>query len=354
MKKHNFSAGPSILPISVFEQASQAVIEFENTGLSILEISHRSKEFISVLERAKANVLELSGLTGKGYQVLFLQGGASMQFLMTAYNLLQNKAAYIDTGVWAHNALKEAQLIGNIDVIASSKDNGYRNIPKQIEIKEDYDYLHFTTNNTIYGTQFHSIPDVNIPLIADMSSDIFSREMSFEKFSLIYAGAQKNIGIAGATLVIIREDILGKVSRVIPTLLDYQVHIKNESMANTPSTYAIYVSYLTMEWLKNQGGCKSIEVQNKEKAELLYNEIDRNPLFEGYANKEDRSMMNAVFTLTDEKLTERFDNFWKEAGISGLKGHRTTGGYRASIYNAMPLESVKLLVKVMQDFEKLQ
>ena len=271
MKKHNFSAGPSILPISVFEQASQAVIEFENTGLSILEISHRSKEFISVLERAKANVLELSGLTGKGYQVLFLQGGASMQFLMTAYNLLQNKAAYIDTGVWAHNALKEAQLIGNIDVIASSRDNGYRNIPKQIEIKENYDYLHFTTNNTIYGTQFHSIPDVNVPLIADMSSDIFSREMSFEKFSLIYAGAQKNIGIAGATLVIIREDILGKVSRVIPTLLDYQVHIKNESMSNTPSTYAIYVSYLTMEWLKNQGGCKSIEVQNKEKAELLYN-----------------------------------------------------------------------------------
>ena len=187
-----------------------------------------------------------------------------------------------------------------------------------------------------------------------MSSDIFSREISFEKFSLIYAGAQKNIGIAGATLVIIREDILGKVSRVIPTLLDYQVHIKNESMSNTPSTYAIYVSYLTMEWLKNQGGCKNIEVQNKEKAELLYNEIDRNPLFEGYANKEDRSMMNAVFTLTDEKLTERFDNFWKEAGISGLKGHRTTGGYRASIYNAMPLESVKLLVKVMQDFEKLQ
>ncbi|MDO4880124.1 MAG: 3-phosphoserine/phosphohydroxythreonine transaminase [Capnocytophaga sp.] len=354
MKKHNFSAGPSILPAVVFEKASQAVLEFENTGLSILEISHRSKDFISVLERAKANVLELSGLKDKGYQVLFLHGGASMQFLMTAYNLLQNKAAYIDTGTWANKALKEAQLIGNVDVIASSKDNGYKNIPKNISVSDTYDYLHITTNNTIYGTQYQYIPETNIPLVADMSSDIFSREIPFEKFGLIYAGAQKNIGVSGTTLVIVREDILGKVTRKIPTLLDYQVHIKNESLANTPSTYAIYISYLTMEWIKEQGGCKGIEVKNKEKAEILYNEIDRNPLFKGYTDKEDRSMMNAVFTLADEKLTDQFDNLWKEAGISGIKGHRSIGGYRASIYNAMPLESVKLLVEVMQNFEKLQ
>lgn len=350
MKKHNFSAGPSILPACVFEKASQAVLDFEGTGLSILEISHRSKEFLSVMQQARELALELAGLTGKGYQALFLQGGASMQFLMVALNLLQTKGAYADTGTWANKALKEAQKIGNIEVVASSKENGYRNIPENISA-QNADYLHITTNNTIYGTQYQYVPQVEIPLVADMSSDIFSREFPYEKFALIYAGAQKNLGPSGTTLVIVREDILGKVSRNIPSMLDYQLHIKNDSMANTPATFAVYTSLLTMQWLKSQGGMAQIQKINQEKARILYEEIDRNSLFKGYADVKDRSQMNAVFNLIDEDLTQLFDDFWKKEGISGLKGHRSVGGYRASIYNAMPLQSVELLVEVMKDFE---
>lgn len=352
MKKHNFSAGPSILPAEVFEKASQSILDFENTGLSILEISHRSKEFLDVMQQARALALELTQLTSKGYQSLFLQGGASMQFLMTAYNLLQNKGAYVDTGTWSHKALVEAQKIGNVEVVASSKENGYRNIPTHITAPQDADYLHITTNNTIYGTQYKYIPEVSVPLIADMSSDIFSRQIPYDKFALIYAGAQKNLGPAGITLVIVREDILGKVFRIIPTMLDYQEYIKNDSMTNTPTTFAIYVSLLTMQWLKAKGGIGEIEKINTEKAHILYQEIDRNPLFKGYAHPQDRSFMNVVFNLVDESLTDRFDNFWKKSGISGLKGHRSVGGYRASIYNAMPLQSVQYLVEVMKDFEK--
>ena len=352
MKKHNFSAGPSILPPEVFEKASQAVLDFENTGLSILEISHRSKEFLQIIEQARTLALELAGLSNKGYKALFLQGGASMQFLMVAYNLLQNKGAYVDTGTWAHKALIEAQKIGNIEVVASSKENGYCYIPTNITTPQEADYLHITTNNTIYGTQYKYIPEVSVPLIADMSSDIFSRQIPYEKFALIYAGAQKNLGPAGTTLVIVREDILGKVSRLIPTMLDYQVHIKNESMANTPTTFAIYVSFLTMQWIKAKGGISEIEKINTEKARILYEEIDRNTLFKGYAQPQDRSFMNAVFNLVDERLTDRFDNFCKDTQISGIKGHRSVGGYRASIYNAMPLQSVQLLVEVMREFEK--
>ena len=346
MKKHNFSAGPSILPAEVFEKTSQAVIELENTGLSILEISHRSKEFIAIMERARALVLELTGLTGKGYQALFLQGGASLHFYASALNLLERKGAYIDSGTWSHKALVEAQFVGATEVIASSKENGYRNIPKEYVLPKDADYLHITTNNTIYGTEYFEYPKVSVPLVADMSSDIFSKEMPFEDFGLIYAGAQKNIGAAGTTLVIVREDILGKVSHKIPTHLNYQVHIKNESMTNTPPTIAVYTCLLTMEWLKKQGGIKTIEAKNKEKARIL------NPLFKGYADVKDRSRMNVVFNLVDESLTDRFNALWAEANISGVKGHRSVGGYRASIYNALPIESVQLLIEVMQHFEK--
>lgn len=351
MKKHNFSAGPSILPQSVFEKVSQSVLDYEGTGLSILEISHRSKEFINILEEARALVLELAGLTGKGYQALFLHGGASMQFLMVAMNLLKNKGAYVDTGTWANKALQEAQKIGEIEVVASSKNENYTYIPKNIKVSPDADYLHITTNNTIYGVQYHFVPEVNVPLVADMSSDIFCREFPFEKFDLIYAGAQKNIGPSGTTLVIVKEEILGKVARNLPTLLDYKKHIQADSMANTPTTFAIYTSLLSLRWIKEQGGITQIEKVNREKARILYQEIDRNSLLKPHANVEDRSLMNVVFTLVDENLTQTFDDFWKSKNISGIKGHQSIGGYRASIYNAMPLESVQHLVNVLQEFE---
>ena len=351
MKVHNFSAGPAILPASVLEKASEALLNFDNTGLSVAEVSHRGAQFVKVIERARALALELAGLDNS-YEALYLQGGASMQFLMVPYNLLENKAAYIDTGTWANKAQKEAALFGEVQVIASSKEQGYKSIPKNVVVPTDIDYLHITTNNTIYGTEFHSIPKSAAPIVADMSSDIFSKEMPFEDFGLIYAGAQKNIGAAGTTLIIVREDILGKVSHKIPTHLDYQVHIKNESMTNTPPTFAVYTCLLTMEWLKKQGGVAAIEVKNKEKARLLYEEVDRNPLFKGYADVKDRSRMNVVFNLVDESLSDRFNALWAEAGISGIKGHRSVGGYRASIYNALPIESVQLLIEVMQHFEK--
>ena len=351
MKKHNFSAGPSILAPEVFQKASQALLDFEGTGLSVIEVSHRSPEFVRVVERARALALEIAGLDDS-YTTLFLQGGASMQFLMVPYNLLETKAAYIDTGTWANKAQKEAALFGNTEVIASSKADGYKYIPKNVTVPTDANYLHITTNNTIYGTEFHSLPQTDIPLVADMSSDIFSRPLDYKQFSLIYAGSQKNLGASGSTLVIVKKDILGKVSRKLPSMMDYQLHIKNDSMFNTPSTFAVYVNLLVLEWIQAQGGLQALGKRNQAKADLLYGEIDRNPLVVGYANKEDRSLMNVVFNLTDESTKERFDTLCKEANISGIKGHRSVGGYRASIYNALPLESVQVLVDVLKEFER--
>lgn len=354
MKKHNYSAGPCILPQEVFEKSAQAVLNFNNSGLSILEISHRSKDFVAVMDEARALALELLGLQGKGYQALFLQGGASMEFLRVPYNLLKEngKASYLDTGTWASGAIKEAKAFGETVVVASSKGENYTHIPKNYEIPADADYFHCTSNNTIFGTQIKEFPNVNIPVVCDMSSDIFSRQLDFSKFDLIYAGAQKNMGPAGVTLVVVKEEILGKTGRTIPSILDYEKHIKAESMYNTPAVFAVYTSLLTMQWLKNQGGIPAIEKINDAKAKLLYTEIDRNPLFRGTAVAEDRSNMNATFLLNNESHAEAFDKMWKEAGISGLPGHRSVGGYRASMYNALPLESVQVLVDVMREFEK--
>ena len=353
MKKHNYSAGPCILPQEVFEKASQAVLNFNNSGLSILEISHRSKDFVAVMEEARTLALELLGLENKGYQALFLQGGASMEFLRIPFNLLKEngKASYLDSGTWASGAIKEAKAFGETVVVASSKEENYNHIPKNFEIPTDADYFHCTSNNTIFGTQIKSLPETNVPVVCDMSSDIFSRQLDFSKFDLIYAGAQKNMGPAGVTLVVVKEELLGKTGRAIPSILDYEKHIKAESMYNTPPVFAVYTSLLTMQWLKNLGGISAIEKINNTKAELLYAEIDRNPLFKGSASIEDRSNMNATFLLNDASHSETFDKMWKEAGISGLPGHRSVGGYRASMYNALPLESVQVLVDVMKELE---
>ena len=351
MIRHNFSAGPSILNREVIEKASQAVLNFDN-GLSLLEISHRSKAFVDVMENARSLALELLGLEGKGYKALFLQGGASTQFMMVALNLLEKRAGYLNTGTWSNNAIKEARIFDDIYEVASSKEANYNYVPKGYEIPEDYDYFHCTSNNTIFGTQLKEFPDSPIPMVCDMSSDIFSRSLDFTKFDLIYAGAQKNLGPAGTTLVVIKEDILGKVSRKIPSIMDYKVHIEKSSMYNTPPVFAVYVSMLTLEWLKSLGGIKAIEKENEKKARLIYSEIDLNPLFKGFAVKEDRSIMNATFTLANEDLKETFEAMAKEAGISGINGHRSVGGYRASMYNAMPLESVATLVEVMSELER--
>jgi phosphoserine aminotransferase len=348
MKKHNFSAGPCILPQEVLQKASEAILNFNDDDLSLIEISHRSKSFVGVMEKARSLALELLGLENKGYQAVFLHGGASLEFLMVAYNLLNKKAAYLNTGTWSDNAIKEAKAFGEVVEVGSSRDKGFTYIPKGYSIPEDADYFHCTSNNTIFGTQMKSLPETNVPLVCDMSSDIFSRQLDFEKFDLIYAGAQKNMGPAGTTLVIIKEDILGKVERHIPSMLNYQMHIDRESMFNTPSVFAVYVSMLTLQWLKDLGGIPFIEEVNNKKAKLLYNEIDANPLFKGVVAKEDRSTMNATFVLTDASLTAKFDTMCKEAGINGLNGHRSVGGYRASMYNALPLYSVQVLVDVMQ------
>ena len=354
MKKHNYSAGPCILPQEVFEKSAQAILDFNNSGLSILEISHRSKDFVAVMDEARALVLELLGLEGKGYEVLFLGGGASMQFLMVPYNLMKvnGKAAYLDTGTWASGAIKEAKLFGETVLVASSKAENYNHIPKGYTIPSDVDYFHCTSNNTIFGTQMKSFPEVNVPLVCDMSSDIFSRVLDFSKFDLIYAGAQKNMGPAGATLVVVKTEILGKTGRTIPSMLDYQQHVSKESMYNTPPVFPVYASLLTLQWLKKMGGIAAIEKINEAKANLLYTEIDRNPLFKGTAAKEDRSNMNVTFLLENEAHQEKFDTMWKATGISGLAGHRSVGGYRASMYNALPIESVQVLVDVMQELEK--
>lgn len=353
MKKHNFSAGPAILPQSVLQKASEAVLNFNNLDLSLIEISHRSKDFVEVMERARSLSFELLELEGKGYKALFLQGGASMQFLMIAYNFLEKKAAYLNTGKWSSNAIKEAKLFGEVDVIATSENEGFNFIPKNYNIPTDIDYFHCTSNNTIYGTQMRSFPKTDIPMICDMSSDIFSRKLDFSKFGVIYAGAQKNMGPAGTALVIIKEELLGKVSRTIPTMMDYQIHINKDSMFNTPSVFAVYTSMLTLDWLKSKGGIATVEKENEKKAQLLYSEIDRNPLFEAYVqNSEDRSFMNVTFNLKNDDLKATFDSHCEAAGISGIKGHRSVGGYRASIYNAMPIESVETLVEVMKEVER--
>jgi phosphoserine aminotransferase len=304
------------------------------------------------MENARALALELLGLEGMGYKALFLQGGASTQFLAVALNLLEKRAAYLNTGTWSDKAIKEARIFDDILEVASSKDANYNYIPKGYDIPTDHDYFHCTSNNTIFGTQIKDFPDCDIPMVCDMSSDIFSRTIDFSKFGLIYAGAQKNMGPAGTTLVVVQEDILGKVSRKIPSMMDYKVHISKGSMFNTPPVFPVYTSMLNLEWLKNKGGIAAIEKENEKKAQLIYSEIDLNPLFDGFAAKTDRSTMNATFTLNNDDLKESFDTMCQEAGINGLNGHRSVGGYRASMYNALTLESVQVLVEIMSELER--
>jgi phosphoserine aminotransferase len=351
-KIHNFSAGPGILPLEVLQQASDACLNFDNLNLSLLEISHRSKNYEAVIDESHQLIKDLFEV-GDDYDVMYLGGGASLQFAMVPYNLLRESgtAAYVNTGVWATKAIKEAKIIGNTNVIASSEDKNFSYIPKGYEIPKDADYLHITSNNTIYGTQLKEFPKCDIPLVCDMSSDIFSRKINAKDFSLIYAGAQKNIGPAGSTMIIVKKGILGKTGRKMLSMLDYQVHIKGGSMYNTPPVFPIYVTMLTLRWLKEHGGVSWIEAINQQKANLLYNEIDRNTQFEGTTVKEDRSNMNACFLLNKVELEPEFDKLVKEANISGIRGHRDVGGYRASMYNALPLESVQVLVDVMKHFE---
>ena len=351
MKKHNFSAGPSILPHEVIKEASNAILDINSSGLSLIEISHRGKDFVEIMNKATSLSLELLNLENKGYKALFLQGGASLQFLMTAYNLLQKKAGYLNTGSWSTKAIKEAKLFGEVIELASSKNKNFNYIPKGFDIDPDLDYLHLTTNNTIFGTQIKDLPNTEVPIIADMSSDIFSRNIDFSKFDLIYAGAQKNMGPAGTTLVVVKEEILGKVNRQIPSMLDYQVHIDKESMFNTPPVFAVYTSMLTLKWLKENGGISSIELKNLKKSDLIYSEIDSNELFEGFAAIEDRSIMNVTFNLKNNHHKEIFDKMCIDANISGVNGHRSVGGYRASIYNAMNISSVNILVEVMKELK---
>jgi phosphoserine aminotransferase len=355
MNKINFSAGPAILPQSVIKRAADAIINFENTGLSILEVSHRSKPVVAAMDKAIALVKELIG-AGDEFEVIFVSGGASSQFFTIPMNLLNDheKAGYVNTGAWSKNAIKEAKAFGKIEVLASSEDTNFSYIPKDYVIPQDLRYLHLTSNNTIFGTQYHVWPESNHRFICDMSSDIFSRPIDINKFDLIYAGAQKNMGPAGVTLVIIRKSILRKVERHVPTILKYETHIDNVSMFNTPPVYALYVSMLTLEWIKENGGLEGMEIRNKAKAKVLYDEIDRNPLFFGHAAVEDRSLMNVTFRLHDESLEPAFDALCKEANLDGLKGHRSVGGYRASIYNAMSIEGVQLLVDTMKKLEDSQ
>ena len=354
MKKHNFNAGPSILPQEVIENTAKAVLDFQGEGLSILEISHRAKYFQPVVDEAEALMRELLGIP-ENYSVIFLGGGASLQFCMLPFNLLEKKAAYLNTGVWAKKAMKEAKGFGEVVEVASSADANYTFIPKDYEIPADADYFHITTNNTIYGTELRKDIDSPVPLVADMSSDIFSRPLDVTKYAVIYGGAQKNLAPAGVTFVIIRNDVLGKVSRYIPTMLNYQTHIDNGSMFNTPPVLPIYTALQTLKWLKAQGGLAEIEKRNIAKAELLYNAIDNSKMFVGTANKEDRSLMNICFVMKDEykDLEADFMKFATEKGMVGIKGHRSVGGFRASTYNALPIESVQALVDCIQEFEKL-
>lgn len=355
MKKYNFNAGPSILPEFTIQETVKAIQDFNGSGLSIMEISHRSKDFEAVLSEAVSLFKELLNIP-EGYSVLFLGGGASMQFCMVPFNLLNKKAAYLNTGTWASKALKEAKLLGEVVEVASSKDTNFNYIPKDYTVPADADYFHITTNNTIFGTELLKDLDVKVPLVADMSSDILSRPVDVSKYGLIYGGAQKNLGPAGVTFVIIRNDILGKVDRKIPSMLDYKLHIDNDSMYNTPPCLPIFSCLQTMKWIKNLGGVAEMEKINIKKATILYDEIDRNKLFKGTAVKEDRSRMNVCFIMEDKykDLEEEFLEFAKKKGMVGIKGHRSVGGFRASIYNAMPISGVEALVAAMQEFEKLK
>ncbi|MCB0480082.1 MAG: 3-phosphoserine/phosphohydroxythreonine transaminase [Flavobacteriales bacterium] len=352
-KVHNFSAGPCILPPEVLKEAAEAVVNFDNLNLSLLEISHRSKNFVAVMDEAVALVRELMDVPDN-YTPIFIQGGASLGFIISALNMRgkHGKAAYTNTGTWANNAIKEAKQFLNVVEIASSKDANFNYIPKGYTIPSDVDYFHFTSNNTIFGTQVKDMPKTSVPLVCDMSSDILSRKVNVADFDLIYAGAQKNMGPAGATLYIVKNDVFANSQKPIPSYLDLSIHADKESMFNTPPVYSVYVCMLTLRWLKKNGGVSWIEGVNQAKADCIYNEIDRNPLFEGTAAKEDRSNMNACFKLKDEKYQEQFDAIWKAAGVSGIKGHRSVGGYRASMYNALPLESVQVLANCMKELEK--
>jgi phosphoserine aminotransferase len=356
MKKHNFYAGPSILPQYTIENTAKALIDFAGMGLSLMEVSHRSKQFIAVVEEAQSLFKELLNIP-EGYSVIFLGGGASLQFSMIPFNLLAKKAAYLNTGEWARKSIKEAKGFGEVVVVASSEDKNFNYIPRGFEIPTDADYFHITTNNTIFGTEILHQIESPIPLVADMSSDIFSRVIDVSKYALIYGGAQKNLAPAGVTFVIIKNDILGKVDRKIPTMLNYKTHIEKESMFNTPPVVPIYAALQTLKWLKNMGGIAEMEKINIRKADLLYNEIDRNPLFRATVPaKEDRSRMNVCFVMTEAfvQYEKEFDAFASSRGMVGLQGHRDVGGFRASIYNALPYESVEALVSVMQEFENMK
>jgi phosphoserine aminotransferase len=352
MKKYNFNAGPSILPQETVENTIKAIENFAGTGLSLMEVSHRSKEFQAVVDEAVALFKEILNIP-EGYSVLFLGGGASLEFCMIPYNLLEKKAAYLNTGTWANKAQKEAKLFGEVIEVASSKESNYTYIPKNYVIPADADYFHITTNNTIFGTEIHTDIDSPIPLVADMSSDIFSRPVDVAKYALIYGGAQKNLAPAGVTFVIVKDELLGKVSRPIPTMLDYRTHIKENSLFNTPPVVPIYAALQTLKWLKKLGGINEMYKRNKEKAELLYAEIDRNKLFKGTAAIEDRSLMNICFVMNEaySDLESEFYQFATAKGMVGIKGHRSVGGFRASTYNALPKEAVTALIETMQEFE---
>lgn len=354
MKKHNFSAGPSILSPYTIKNTADGIMDLNNTGLSVMEISHRSKDFIAIMDETQNLFKELLDIP-EGYSVLLLQGGASMQFCMIPYNLLQNKAAYLDTGAWSNKAIKEAKLFGEVDVVASSKDTTYSYIPRDYKVPSDSDYFHITTNNTIYGTEIKEDMDLPVTLVADMSSDIFSRPVDVSKYGMIYGGAQKNLAPAGVTFVIVKDEILGKVDRMIPTMLNYQTHIDQGSMFNTPPCVSIYAAMHTLRWYKEQGGVAAMYKKNLEKAAILYDEIDRNSVFvSGIGNEDDRSIMNVTFVMKDEYKDKEADflAFATGKGMSGLKGHRSVGGFRASIYNAMPQSSVQALLDAMKEFEK--
>lgn len=353
MKKHNFYAGPSILSEFAIRNTSEAVLNFADTGLSLLEVSHRSKEVVAVVEESRRLVKELLNVPD-GFSVLWLGGGASMQFCMMPYNFLNKKASYLDTGTWASNAIKEAKIFGEVEVVASSKEANYSFIPKDWNVSGDSDYFHYTSNNTIYGTEIRQDPDVQVPMICDMSSDIFSREIDFSKYIAVYAGAQKNLGPAGVTLVIVRDDALGKVDRVIPRILDYRTHINKDSMFNTPPVLPIFTVLQTLKYYKQLGGVGVLEKRDKEKARLLYDAIDESKIFQGtVTDADDRSIMNVCFVLKPEykEVESKFIDFCAERGIIGIKGHKSVGGFRASLYNALPVESVKVLIEAIKDFE---
>jgi phosphoserine aminotransferase len=353
MKKHNFYAGPSILPQYTIENTAKAIINFAETGLSLMEVSHRSKEFVAVMDEATQLFKELLNIP-EGYSVIFVGGGASTQFAMVPFNLMKSKSAYLNTGAWSKKAIKEAKYMGEVDVVASSEDTTFNYIPKGYTIPKDADYFHITTNNTIYGTEIKHDIDCPIPLVADMSSDIFSRPIDVSKYAVIYGGAQKNLAPAGVTFVIVRDDILGHVDHHIPTMLNYKTHIEKDSMFNTPPVVPVYSALQTLKWLKSMGGVEKMNEINVHKAGLLYSEIDRNPMFKGTViDKEDRSIMNICFVMNDgfEDKEKAFFEYATEKGMVGIKGHRSVGGFRASTYNALPVESVEALVKAMQDFE---